>query len=261
MNLFTKYNCNKSVWLVLVLSALLASCATQAPQLTQDQIAAVLSAPDRSSADRDNDGRRKAREMLAFIDARPGMRVLDVGAGGGYTAELLARIVGPAGQVFAHNSPEFMKNIIKERFAERLKMYAKPNQPPNLSLNVAPFENPLPANMAKGSIDLVTFLFVYHDLGWAGADRAQVNRAVFDALKPGGYYVLADHSGRAGTGITESKSLHRIEEALLRREVESAGFKLVAEGHFLRNPADPRDKSVFKPAQPNDEFVLKFQKP
>jgi predicted methyltransferase len=257
MKVVSNSNCKKSGWLVLVLGVVLAGCATQTPPLTQDQITAVLSAPDRSSVDRDNDGRRKAREMLAFIDARPGMRVLDVGAGGGYTAELLARMVGPSGQVYAHNSPEFMKNIIKERFAERLKMYVKPN----LSLNVAPFENPLPANVAKGSIDLATFMFVYHDLGWVGADRAQLNRAVFDALKPGGYYVLADHSGRAGTGISESKSLHRIEEALLRREVEAAGFKLVAEGQFLRNPADPRDKSVFKPAQPNDEFVLKFQKP
>jgi predicted methyltransferase len=257
MNVFSKHRSSKSGWLTLLLGVVMAGCASQPAQLTPDQITAVLSASDRSSADRDNDGRRKAREMLAFIDARPGMRVLDMGSGGGYTAELLARIVAAGGQVVAHNSPEFMKNIIKERFAERLKMYAKPN----LSLNVAPFENPLPANVAKGSIDLVTFMFVYHDLGWAGADRAQVNRAVFDALKPGGYYVLADHSGRPGTGISESKSLHRIEEALLRKEVEAAGFKLVAEGQFLRNPADPRDKSVFKPAQPNDEFVLKFQKP
>ncbi len=261
MTLFRKHSNRPAGWLVVLLGALMAGCATQTPPLTPDQITAVLSASDRSSADRDNDGRRKAREMLAFIDARPGMRVLDVGSGGGYTAELLARIVGPNGKVLAHNSPEFMKNIIKERFAERLKMYVKPNVPPNLSLNVAPFENPLPADVAKGSIDLVTFMFVYHDLGWVGADRAQVNRAVFDALKPGGYYVLADHSGRAGTGISESKSLHRIEESLLRREVEAAGFKLMAEGQFLRNPADPRDKSVFKPAQPNDEFVLKFQKP
>ena len=61
--------------------------------------------------------------------------------------------------------------------------------------------------------------------------------------------------------LFRSKSLHRVEEALVRREIEAAGFKLVAEGNFLRNPADPRDKSVFKPAQPNDEFVLKFQKP
>jgi len=250
-------NARAPCWPVLFLVFALAGCATQSPPLTADQTTSMLSAPDRSEADKANDSRRKVRDMLAFIDARPGMRILDIGSGGGYTAELLARVVGVNGRVYAHNSPEFMKNIIKERFAERLKNY--PGN--NLSLNVQPFENPLPANMAKGAIDVATFLFIYHDLGWAGADRAQVNRAVFEALKPGGYYIVADHSGRPGTGISESKSLHRIEESLLRKEVEAAGFKLVAEGQFLRNPADPRDKSVFKPAQPNDEFVLKFQKP
>ena len=238
----------------------LTGCATQAPQLTRDQINVVLAAPDRSEVDKANDTRRKAVEMLAFIDARPGMQVLDLGAGGGYTAELLARVVGANGangRVIAHNNPYFMENMIKERFALRLKAYAGSN----LTLAVQPFESPLPANVPNGSIDLVTFMFVYHDLGWVGSDRTRVNRAAFDALRPGGYYIVADHSGRPGTGITESKSFHRVEEALVRREIEAAGFKLVAEGQFLRNPADPRDKSVFKPAQPNDEFVLKFQKP
>lgn len=244
-------------WLGLFFALVLAGCATQSPPLTQDQITVLLSAPDRSEADKANDGRRKAREMLAFIDARPGMRVLDISSSAGYTAELMARAVGPGGRVIAQNSPYVMENMIKDRFAQRLKSY--PMQ--NLSLVVQPFENPLPADMAKVSVDLVTLMFSYHDLGWLGADRAQLNRAVFAALKPGGYYVLADHSGRPGTGISESKSLHRIEEAFLRREVEAAGFKLVAEGQFLRNPADPRDKGVAKPAQPNDEFVLKFQKP
>ena len=244
-------------WLGLLFALALAGCATQSPPLTPEQITALLSAPDRSEADKATDGRRKAREILAFIDARPGMRVLDISSSAGYTAELLARAVGPNGRVIAHNSPDAMKNMVKDRFAQRLKSYPMSN----LSLSVQPFENPLPADAAKGSIDIVTLMFSYHDLGWIGADRAQLNRAVFDALKPGGYYVLADHSGRPGTGISESKSLHRIEEAFLRREVEAAGFKLVAEGGFLRNPADPRDKSVFKPAQPNDEFVLRFQKP
>lgn len=250
-------NASLTCWLSLFLALALTGCATHSPPLGADQLNAVLAAPDRSDADKANDIRRKAREMMAFVDARPGMRILDVGSGDGYTAELLARIVGAGGRVYAHNSPEFMKNIIKDRFAERLKNYPGAN----LTLTVQPFENPLPAEVAPGSIDRATFMFVYHDLGWAQADRARVNRAVFEALKPGGFYILADHSGRPGTGISESKSLHRIEEALLRKEVEAAGFKLVAEGQFLRNPADPRDKSVFKPAQPNDEFVLKFQKP
>ena len=77
----------------------------------------------------------------------------------------------------------------------------------------------------------------------------------------GGLYVIADHSGRPGTGISKSGTLHRIEEAFLRREVEAAGFKLLAEGSFLRNPNDPRDKNTPDPPQPKDEFVLKFVKP
>ena len=252
-------NAIREIFLLMVV-VMLSACATESPTLTRDHISRVLSAADRSEADKANDVRRKAVEMLTFIDARPGMRVLDVGAGGGYTAETLARMVassGANGNVIAHNNPHFMENIIKDRFAQRLKAYAGTN----LTLTVQPFESPLPANVPAGSMDRVTFMFVYHDLGWVGADRARMNRAVFDALKPGGFYIVADHSGRPGTGITESKSLHRVEEALVRREVEAAGFKLVAEGQFLRNPADPRDKSVFKPAQPNDEFVLKFQKP
>jgi predicted methyltransferase len=237
--------------------AALAGCATQAPPLTPEQLGAVLSAPDRNEADKANDERRKARELFTFIDARPGMRAMDVNAGAGYTAEMLARMVGANGHVIAHNTPLFMENSNKGRVEQRLKAYGGRN----LVVSVQPYETLLPPDAAKGSLDLVTFMFNYHDLGWLGADRARLNRAVFDALKPGGYYVIADHSGRPGTGISESKSLHRIEEAFLRREVEAAGFRLVAEGNFLRNPADPRDKPVAKPAQPNDEFVLKFQKP
>jgi predicted methyltransferase len=104
-------------------------------------------------------------------------------------------------------------------------------------------------------------MFNYHDLGFLGAGRAQMNHSIFQALKPGGLYVIADHSGRPGTGISESTTLHRIEEAFLRSEVEAAGFKLVASGEFLRNPADPRDREKPDPPQPKDEFILKFVKP
>jgi predicted methyltransferase len=73
--------------------------------------------------------------------------------------------------------------------------------------------------------------------------------------------VIADHSARPGDGITVGKTFHRIEEGVLRREVEAAGFKLVADADFLRHPEDPRDFSVNRPTGPVDEFVLKFQKP
>jgi predicted methyltransferase len=104
-------------------------------------------------------------------------------------------------------------------------------------------------------------MFNYHDFGHFGVDRASLNRAVFAALKPGGMYVIADHAGRPGTGISESNTLHRVEESLVRQEVEAAGFRLAEEGMFLRNPNDPRDRETPDPPQPKDEFVLKFVKP
>lgn len=239
-------------WLIL-----LGACAAVAPRMSGQQIATLLAAPDRSDADRANDARRKVAQLLAFIDPRPGMLVLDLGAGGGYTTELLARSVGERGHVHAQNNDYFVKNILKGRFDARMKSPAMRN----VTHHVLDFDRPVPPAIKPESLDLVTFMFTYHDLGWVGADRARMNREVFAALKRGGHYVIADHSGRPGTGITESKTLHRVEEALVRREIEAAGFQLVAEGAFLRNPADPRDRSVFKPAQPNDEFVLKFVKP
>src|SRR5262249_3106578 len=92
-------------------------------------------------------------------------------------------------------------------------------------------------------------------------DRAAMNRKLYAALKPGGLLVIADHSARPGEGTSVGKTFHRIEESVLRREVEAAGFKLVAEADFLRHPEDTRDFSVNGPPGPVDEFVLKFQKP
>jgi predicted methyltransferase len=106
----------------------------------------------------------------------------------------------------------------------------------------------------------VTIYFSYHDLVHQGVDRAAMNKRVFNALKPGGYFIVADHSAKAGDGLTVTRTLHRIEEKSLREEVEAAGFKLVEEGNFLRNPEDARDTNVNQSKIPNDEFVLKFQK-
>lgn len=123
------------------------------------------------------------------------------------------------------------------------------------------FDNPVPPALGAERLDLVTLMFNYHDLGSMAVDRAAMNRAIFRSLKPDGAYVIADHAGRPGTGISESASLHRIEEAFVRAEVEAAGFKLASQGNFLRNPADPRDRNTPEPPQPKDEFVFKFVKP
>lgn len=240
---------------VLFACLLMVGCAATSPRLSDEGIARLLASPDRSVADRANDQRRKPEHMLAFTGVGPGMRVLDLGAGGGYSTELLARAVGPSGRVWAQNGP--MQPAARERFAARLKAASLGNT----TLHELPFDAPVPAEIAPGSLDLATFFFVYHDQGNPAVDRASMNRAVFNALKPGGAYVIADHSGRPGTGFTEWNTLHRVEESALRREVEAAGFRLEGSADFLRNPGDPRDRIVFKPLQPNDEFVLRFIKP
>jgi predicted methyltransferase len=240
-------------WLVATaLTVLSAGCATQPPA---PDFQALVASPDRSEADRSSDVRRKPAQLLDFYGVRPGMTVLDLGAGAGYNTELLARAVGAAGKVYAQNTRSTVENMLKGRFDERLKKPAMKN----VVHVVREFDDPLPADVRD--LDLVTFNFTYHDVSYMSVDRAKMNRAVFSALKPGGIYIVADHSGRPGTGVTEGKTLHRIEEAVVRREVEGAGFRFVAEGGFLRNPQDPRDAPVFKPKQPNDEFVLKFVKP
>ena len=231
-------------WLAILL--VLAGCATQPPEISRERIAALVASPERSDADRKNDLRRKPADLLAFIGVREGMVALDVSAAGGYTTELLARAVGPSGRVYGQTrAPD-----PRERLAQR--------KVSNIVPIVRPFEDPAPPGVA---LDLVTLMFNYHDFGHMGVDRGKVNAAVFRALKPGGMYVIADHSGRPGTGISESGTLHRIEEAFLRKEVEAAGFRLVGEGGFLRNPNDPRDREMPDPPQPKDEFVLKFVKP
>ncbi len=272
-----------SITLLAAATLLLGACAhTGAPTLSSERIAEILASPDRRAADRTNDIRRKPQDMLAFIGLRPGMVALDLSAGGGYTTELIARSVGPTGRVYGQSrprAPDSPAPAAPEGAAApaAAKPAPAPAGPPSSPLALADraknpaasnivavvrsFEDPVPPEVAANALDLVTLMFNYHDLGWIGADRAQMNRAVFAALKPGGIYVIADHSGRPGTGISESGTLHRIEEAFLRKEVEAAGFRLAAEGNFLRNPNDPRDKNTPNPPQPKDEFVLKFVKP
>ncbi len=278
-----------------LLAAVMAGCATrpdapEAPGLSAQRIAEIVASPDRSAADRTNDLRRKPEQMLAFIGLRPGMVALDVSAGGGYTTELLARSIGPTGQVHGQAQPRDPNRPAPAPAApegashpaaaaappppaaaprtsamaladrdQRLRTAKVPAAP--ITAVARRFDDPVPAELASEKLDLVTLMFNYHDLGFMGVDRAAMNRALFKALKHGGLYVVADHAGRAGTGISESGTLHRIEEAFLRAEVEAAGFRLAAEGNFLRNPSDPRDRNTPFPPQPKDEFVLKFIKP
>lgn len=236
-----------------------ASASATAPPLTRAELDAIVAAPDREPDDRKTDERRAPDELLEFIGVTPGMRIADLGAGFGYTTELLARAVGPSGAVYGQN-PAF----VLERFAEEgwTKRLTKPVMANVVRLD-REFVDPFPADLRD--LDVVVNVLFYHDFEWMGVDRAAHNAAVLRALRPGGTYVIVDHSANEGAGASGSETVHRIEESLVRAELEAAGFVLVEQGEFLRNPADTRAWNALPWRSGKDElsdrFVLKFRKP
>jgi len=249
--------------------ALPSPSAPAAPAPVADSVAvpayvrAAIDAADRSAPDRALDAGRKPDLTLAFFGIRPGMKVAEIGAGGGYTSELLARVVGTTGKVYAQNSPMILQRFANGPWTERLA------KPALVSLgNVVradrEFDDPFPPE-AK-DLDAVLDVLFYHDTVWIGVDREKMNRAVFAALKPGGVYGIVDHSGLPGSGLTGVQTVHRIEEKIVRDEIERVGFRLVAEASFLRNPDDTRDwndspKAAGERRGTSDRFVLRFEKP
>jgi predicted methyltransferase len=235
--------------------AMLAASAAPAQDAKAPDYEAIVAAPDRADADRQVDLRRQPAKMLAFTGVKTGMKVLDMEASAGYSTELLARAVGPSGTVYAQDSAAVIERFVKDKFDIRAQKPAMKN----VVHVVRDFDDPIPPDVS--GLDMITFFFAYHDITYMQVDRATMNKKMFAALKPGGFLIVADHSAKPGDGISVAKTLHRIEESTLRQEIEAAGFKLAAEGDFLRHPEDPRDAAVFRPQVPTDEFVLKYQKP
>jgi predicted methyltransferase len=238
----------------IALMLIVVAATVSRPVFAQDY-GAIMAAPDRSDTDRNTDKRRDPLKLLNFIGVKEGMKVLDMEAGAGYTTELLARAVGPNGVVYAQDSAEILERQVKDKFDLRAQKPAMKG----VIYVIRNYDDPLPPDVRN--LDLITFFFAYHDMTYMQVDRAEMNRKLFAALKPGGYLLIADHSAKTGDGTSVGKTFHRIEESVLRKEVEAAGFKLVAEANFLRHPEDTRDVIVFRAPTPIDEFVLKYQKP
>jgi predicted methyltransferase len=241
-------------------SGVSAEAAASVSPASSDPIAAAVAAADRSAEDRALDAGRKPEQLLNFFQIKPGMRVAELAAGGGYTAELLARVVGPSGKVYGQNSKFLLERYAQAPWTERLR---KPVNAGIVRLD-RDFDVPLPEDVKN--LDAVLMVLFYHDTVWMKTDRAKMNRSIFAALAPGGVFGVVDHSAKPGEGLTQVETLHRIEEPLVVKEIEAAGFKMEERASFLENPKDARDWSA-SPRKAgelrgtSDRFVYRFRKP
>lgn len=198
---------------------------------------------------------RKANELMKFLKIKSGSKIADISAGDGYTTMYLTREAGVNGKVYAHNTPAWM-GFIRPMIKNRLK----DGPLNNVEWIERPFENPLPESI--NNLDLVTNVLTYHDLLYMKVDRDKMNRVIYQALRPGGRYVIVDHAALDSDGANVGHSLHRISERFVIKEIEQAGFTLDSSSDILRYGSDNKKGLAWKTPQPRtDRFVLSFTKP
>jgi predicted methyltransferase len=236
---------------------LLAACATAPAPVAADapHIAAAIADARRPDAERARDAARHPAATLAFAGLRAGQRVADVFPGEGYFTRLFAVAVGAEGRVYPLIRPPETASQWEAPILEVAPQYA------NAILVRQRFETmtfPEPLDIAFTAQN-------YHDfhIPRYGFDAAAINRAVYNALKPGGVFVIIDHSAIDGSDLSVPAALHRIDQAIVRREVEAAGFVFDGASDILRNPDDPRAATVFDESirGRTDQFALRFRKP
>jgi predicted methyltransferase len=206
------------------------------------------------------DAARKPAAMIAFAKIAPGQTIVDLLPGGGYFTRIFSQAVGPNGKVVALVSAQYAARNPKAG-TDIQTLAAEPAY-----ANVDAAIRDLGTVGVPGSVDRVFTAQNYHDLRSSKLPpkTAQgVNRAIFAALKPGGYYIIVDHSAAKGAGVSVVDTLHRIEAATLKAEVLAVGFKFDGESKALANTADDRTKVVFDPSirGKTDQFVFRFMKP
>lgn len=247
----------RSVLLAFAAALALSSTAqAQTPPQAGDY-AAALAADVRTAEDRARDEARHTAETLAFARVAPGQKIADMIIGGGYFTRAFAAAVGPDGHVTAWQPEEFI--AFQASYGDSLAAA-------DALANVDGVRSPIGAPDFPTGLDLVFTAQNYHDLHldpFPVDTAAKVNAAVFEALRPGGLYVIIDHDAGAGSGLSAADSLHRIDVEAVKREVTTAGFVLDGESDLLTDPSDPRTASVFDPSirGRTSQFMLRFRKP
>jgi predicted methyltransferase len=254
-----KLTLSADLYALLIVGVGLIGGYAQAAGSPADVITSAVADPARPEGDRNRDVARKPVESLQFSGVKPGDAVADFNANSGYFTRLFSDVVGSRGHVYAIEPVEIQEYIAKP--TAELQGYAANHR--NITVSV---ETALDSLHLPRKLDLFWISQNYHDLHnkyFGPLDIAAFNKAVFDALKPGGSYVVLDHTSAPDAPSDVTQTLHRIDPATVRREVQAAGFVFDGESEILANPADPRSIKVFdKSIQGRtDQFILKFRKP
>ena len=221
-------------------------------------VTAAVADPGRD-ADRDADARRHIAEVVAFSGVKPGDKVVDLIPGSGYFTKVFSKVVGPKGHVYMIWPDEYAKEAQPDPVKN--EALAKSGYP-----NTSVILQPGAAFATPELVDLVFTAQNYHDYPdkfMGQIDPMIFNRAVFKALKPGGIFLVVDHTAEAGSGMRDTDTLHRIDPAIVKKQVTDAGFVYEGESAVLRNPADDLKKVVFDKTirGHTDQFIYKFRKP
>ncbi len=234
-----------------------AASAAQAAPAIPDYITAAVNDPGRPASDKARDAERKPAEVVAFAGVKPGDVVVDFWPGGGYFTRIFAKVVGPTGHVYDFVPDELLKNLSREAHGTD----DFPKQYPNVSI----LHQPADAFNPPQKVDVFWISQNYHDLHnppMGPANMMTFDKNVYNALKPDGVFFIEDHVAPAGSGTSDTNTLHRIDPEAAKSEVTAAGFKLDRQSDVLRNPADTHTLKVFDPAirGHTDQFVFVFTK-
>ena len=215
-------------------------------------IISALNDPARPQEDKDRDAQRHPADLMTFAGIKPGEKVADLLPGGGYFTRIFSRLVGPNGQVFAVSSTAGGKPLPEDPKYPNIK---------SMPQDFSQLKFPVPLDLAWTSDN-------YHDLKnkkvEGGGDlAAATNRAVFEALRPGGVYIVIDHAAASNAPEDVTSTLHRVNPSTVMKEVTAAGFKFESQSDVLANRADTHEAKVFDPSirGKTDQFVFKFRKP